>query len=476
VKRLLLIAAGACALALAPAASAGGPHMFVGAADDIVLQNDPAAAKSEVDLAKLAGLDTIRVTAQWARADRTLSPGSGVALENAVAAANLAGVRVILSLYPFGSSVTPLTDADRADFVAWTTSIAEKFPTVRDFIVGNEPNLNRFWLPQYDDSGADAAAPAYLQLLAQTYDAIKVVRPHSTVYGGALAPRGSDRPEGIRPTHSPTAFIQDLGAAYRASGRAVPVMDAFAFHPYADNSSIPPSFEHPKSTSIGIADYDKLVGLLGTAFDGTAQRGSTLPILYDEFGVEAQIPDAKASLYDGDEPATIHPVDEATQAEFYRQALELTFCQPNVIGLLLFHFADEKQRAAWQSGLYYVDGTPKSSLPAVRDAADETRRGVVAECGGLALRPKLTLKLGKPIEGRMTVTVTSTLDARVSVALERVGATGAAKPFKGTVVGRTPKVLRYRLHPGRYRWTLTATAVVNAGAPATLTSRTIRIR
>jgi hypothetical protein len=474
-KKLLIVAAGALVLAFAPAASAGGPYMLVGAADDIVLQPDPAAAKSQVELAKLAGLDTIRITAQWATGDTALDAADATRIGNAVAAADLAGVRVILSLYPFGSSVTPLSDADRADFVAWTTDVVRRFATVHDFIVGNEPNLNRFWLPQYDENGGDAAAPAYLQLLAQTNDAIKLVRPHSTVYGGALAPHGSDRPEGIRPTHSPTAFILDLGAAYRASGREVPVMDAFAFHPYADNSSIPPSFEHPRSTSIGIADYGKLVALLGQAFDGTAQRGSTLPILYDEFGVEAQVPPDKAALYSGEEPASIKPVDETTQAAYYEQALALTFCQPNVMGLLLFHFTDEKPMAAWQSGLYYVDGTPKSSLPGVRDAADQVRRGVIADCPELGLSPKLTVKVGKPAKGRVAVTVTSSLDARISVALQRVGGIGA-KRFTGTVVGRTPKVLRYRLKPGSYRWTVTATAVENAGDPTTVTSRTLRVR
>ncbi len=77
---------------------------------------------------------------------------------------------------------------------------------------------------------------------------------------------------------------------------------------------MPPTFTHPKSTPIGIADYPKLTGLLATAFDGTAQPGSTLPILYAEYGVETQIPAAKASLYTGAEPQTIKPVPESTQA------------------------------------------------------------------------------------------------------------------------------------------------------------------
>ena len=36
--------------------------------------------------------------------------------------------------------------------------------------------------------------------------------------------------------------------------------------------------------------------VLGQSFDGTAQKGSDLPILYDEFGVESEIPPEKTSL------------------------------------------------------------------------------------------------------------------------------------------------------------------------------------
>ena len=96
---------------------------------------------------------------------------------------------------------------------------------------------------------------------------------------------------------------------------------------------------------------------------------STLPIWYDEFGVESQIPPAKQALYTGTEPATTKPVAEATQAAYYRQAVQLVFCQPNVRGLFLFHTVDEKDLAGWQSGLYYADGTPKSSLAAVEARA-----------------------------------------------------------------------------------------------------------
>ena len=280
--------------------------MSVGAAEDVAKQLDYAYAKTQMDMAKLAGLDTIRVTQTWTRGQKAVGPMDTIMLGNVVEAAQFTGVRVIVSLYPFGSSVTPLTDDERANFAAFCVDAAKKFPYVKDFIVGNEPNLNRFWMPQFGPAAEDVAAPAYVSLLATAYDALKAERPRSTIYGGALAPRGVDKPGTGRDTHSPSTFILDMGSAYRDSGRLIPIMDAFAFHPYGENSTIPPDVAHPLGSSIGLADYGKLVGLLGQAFDGTAQRGSTLPIVYDEYGVETTLARSKAPLYVGNEPATIN--------------------------------------------------------------------------------------------------------------------------------------------------------------------------
>jgi hypothetical protein len=164
-------------------------------------------------------------------------------------------------------------------------------------IVGNEPNLNTFWMPQFGPGGSDAAASGYLALLAQTYDALKGVSHNVRVIGGALAPRGADRPQLKRDTHSPTQFIRDLGSAYKASGRTRPIMDAFAIHPYMRTSSFSPTESHPASTTITIADYPKLESLLKEAFSGTGQRGSGLPVYYTEFGVQTKVPPAHRHAY-----------------------------------------------------------------------------------------------------------------------------------------------------------------------------------
>jgi hypothetical protein len=260
-----------------------------------------------------------------------------------------------------------------------------------------------------------------------------------------------------------------MGAAYRASGRTTPIMDALSLHPYEEHSSIAPAAGvHPSTTTIELADYGKLVTLLGQAFDGTGQRGSTLPIYFDEFGVESQIPPAKQSLYTGTEVAVTQPVDEATQAAYYKQAMQLAFCDPNVKGLFIFHAVDEKAMAGWQSGLYYPDDTPKSSLPAVRTAMELSRRGVIAACPGMHLTPQAHVVQAGPV-----LTLTCTIDCTFVAQLYR-GAGKLIVSKRGRAIGGAPTTLPLRVPAtqGTYRLRLSVVAPVNPG-PAGLLRRVL---
>jgi hypothetical protein len=475
-KRLLLAMIGAAIVASAPAARAGGPTMLVGAAEDAVKSNTPAEAKARVDLLRLAGLDAVRVTSIWDPTHPTPGPDTILQLRNLTQAAALDGMKVFASVYNFGSRTTPLSDGDQASFAAHAAYLAQNVPGLTNFIIGNEPNLNRFWLPQFGPNGEDLAAPAYTSLLAKTYDALKAVNPAIRVYGGAISPRGIDRPGSGRDTHSPTVFIQDMGTAYRNSGRTAPIMDILAIHPYPENSTIPPTFAHPNTTPIGIADYTKLTSLLATAFDGTAQAGSTLPILYAEYGVETQIPSTKAFLYTGTEPATIKPVPESTQAAYYGQAMQIAFCQPNVVGLFIFHAFDESDLDRFQSGLYYSDGTAKTSLAAVKEATRAVSGGVIAKCQGLQLTPNARIgypRLRSVALGTAAIAVRCDIDCNVYARLEKLPnhTTTLAKRMSALADERTlvPFPAR-RLAPGRYRFTVRLTAPVNVGPPQTAAS------
>jgi len=352
----------------------------MGAAEDEGRNADPAVATAKMELAKAAGFDTIRITAIWRPGDSAVPADQLQALQSIAAAGTFLNIRIVATVMPFGSSTTPLTAAARTQFARFAADLVRRVPTIREYIIGNEPNLNRYWLPQFGPNGEDVAASGYVQLLARTYDAMKAADKNVFIIGGSVSPRGIDRPDTGRDTHSPTAFITDMGTAYRAMRRTRPIMDGFSFHPYGENSSTPPSLGHATGTSLGLADYDKLVELLGAAFDGTAQAGSTLPIVYDEYGVDSQIPDAKRRLYGGREPATTKPVSEGVQAAYYRQALEMAACQPNVRGFLIFHVTDETDYNRWQSGVYYADGTPKSSRAFVKQEMTAIRAGAF-ECG-----------------------------------------------------------------------------------------------
>ena len=85
-------------------------------------------------------------------------------------------------------------------------------------------------------------------------------------------------------------------------------MDGFAFHPYGINSSAAVDLRRPNPTT-SRSSTRQARALLGKAFDGTAQVGSGMPILYDEYGIESIVPQEKAANYVGTEPATTRPVE-----------------------------------------------------------------------------------------------------------------------------------------------------------------------
>ena len=144
-------------------------------------------------------------------------------------------------------------------------------------------------------------------------------------------------------------------------------MDAFDFHPYPDRSRIPVDLAAPavdaRSRSPTTASSS---ACSRTAFDGTAQPGAKLPIYYNEFGVQSTIPlAAQARVHEPLRPgrdATRSP--RRSRPTAYTQAIDIAYCQPTVKAFLIFHVSDEPDLDRWQSGVFYADDKPKSSLGA----------------------------------------------------------------------------------------------------------------
>lgn len=425
-RAALLLAA---ALALAGTARAN-PTMLVGAAENLVV-SPSADSKAQLELARSAGLRAIRVDVPWAPGASQPVADALAPYQSAARAAVLTGIRLIVDVVP---AQAPADDAARAELASFAAGLATALPTVKDFVVGSEPNR-------------DEQPQAYEALLAAVYDALKSVDPGITVLGGALGPVGQDA----------LGFLQAMGAAYRASGRTQPIMDELDLHVYGASSVQPPVAVLPS--------YAKLARALGKAFDGTAQTGSSLPIVYDQYGVQTQPPPAKSGLYtDAGSPLAADAVDEATQGADYAQALAIAFCQPDVVGFLFFHTVDDADLAGWQSGLFYPDLTPKSDLPQVRKAIAAARRGALASCPGLALPVEL-IRLDFDGPGR-SLRVGCVRDCVFLATLERVSDGAPVLASRGRLSGGAVQTIRLRarpVDPGVYRLRLRLVGQFNPG-------------
>lgn len=210
------------------------------------------------------------------------------------------------------------------------------------------------------------------------------------VIAPATSPWGNDDPGATtNVSHSPTRFLLELGAAYRASGRTKPIFDTLGHHPYPASSAERPWRSHTSDQVISIGDLDRLVGAAEQAFGGTEQRapGSGLPIWYLETGYQTVPDQSKAGLYTGTEnwpgslpdaaggePAQPPPSadslapDQATQLV---DSLRLAYCQPHVQAIFNFQLRDEPDLERWQSGLLWADGTRKGSYDAFKRVVAE---------------------------------------------------------------------------------------------------------
>ena len=336
--------------------------------DQPKFQQDAGAAMFE-ELSTI-GLTESVISVRWDPAQPETIPEEAH-LVTVIAAAKERGVKVVLAVYP--AKAHAVADNGPAGFIDFCGRVATAFPDAAAFIVGNEPNQPRFWQPQFNADGSQASAAAFLTVLAGCYDAI-----HATgkqVIGVGLSPRGNDNP--LAPSNvstSPVRFIRALGAAYRASGRRQPIMDAFSFHPYPNANTDPPfiGYQWPNA---GMPNFDRIKQALWDAFNGTKQPHieTGLTLWLDEVGW--QVPTEGSDAYTGAE--NVPTIDEAGQAAFHAAVVRSVACDPQVGALHFFHWIDESDRGGFQSGAFRADGTRRPAFDAVAQAVADTNGGTV---------------------------------------------------------------------------------------------------
>ena len=236
---------------------------------------------------------------------------------------------------PRGPRYAPISRrAAGANTPAFMATLARDLPSVRDFAVWNEPNLNGFWLYQFDESGQDIAAPrlhvapgALLRRaqgrLAEDPRLRRIARAARRRQSRVGIGTRSLRPRSSATWAAPTAPAAGRSRSWTSS-RSIRTSSARRCR-RARSIRGERRSGSPTTTSSS--------RLLGEAFDGTAQPGSKLPIAYTEFGVQAKIPEsAQATVH---EPRLAHRDGRGRRGDAggatTAQALELAACQPTVI-------------------------------------------------------------------------------------------------------------------------------------------------
>jgi hypothetical protein len=370
-----------------PASNAG---FVVGFSDDM----PRAIGEEAVEPARDLGAGAFRFTLQWEPGQTRVADTDVADLQQAVQ--DTAEMKVVLAVYNNSGSKAPKTETARVQYCAYVRDALTRLPSIRDVVIWNEPNKSLFWSPQLDVGDVSAAPVAYEALLAHCHDVLHEAFPNVNVIGLALSPTGNDDAG----SHSPGAFIRAVGEAYRASGRAQPLLDTVGHHVYGFTESERPWRKHIGSKVLSLGDWNKLMYNLWLAFDGTAQSipgAGRVGIWYMEGGSQTAIDAGKEGAYRGTETVAVIPdyaggepdapppaetsaaPDQYTQV---RDGIRLAACQPYVGSYFNFLLFDEPRLQGWQSGAFWADLTPKDSLEAFEDAIGEANAGNV-DCDAL---------------------------------------------------------------------------------------------
>jgi hypothetical protein len=242
-------------------------------------------------------------------------------------------------------------------------------PRVRYWQVWAEPNLSVHLAPQWVGSGRrlQPASPGiYRSLLNGFYEAVKRVHSDNVVVTAGTAPFG-DSPGGQR--MSPATFVRELLCLHGA--RLVPErcpnpahFDALAHHPYEVGS---PFTKALNVDDVSAPDLGKLTRPLNKA----VRLGRALPrkrkrLWVTEFSYDSNPPNPQA-------------ISIAMQARWLEESFYV-FWRQGVDTVVWYLIRDQAPipdyASAYESGVYYRDGSPKPSLLAFQfPFVVEPRRG-----------------------------------------------------------------------------------------------------
>ncbi len=380
-------------LAMTLPSLAAGAEYNLGFADPLFQSPEATTRETWLANARHSGASIVRVDVRWSQVApvaplpgfEASDPGSPgyrwEAVDAAVKSAAAHGLQVMFttkSAPAWAEGPERPRDANRgtwrpdpAAFGAFARALATRYsgrypdpsdptatlPRVSDFEVWNEPNLDTYLSPQWE--GTDpVGATLYRQLLNRFYEGVKAIQPQANVIAGSLAPFG-DPPGGHR--IPPVQFLRTLlcleGGRLRKVACPEPArFDTLSDHPIAVGG---PNESAASPLDASTPDIGRLTRVLRKA-----ERVKTVlpherharPLWVTEFWYDTNPPDP-------------HGVSLLTQARWYEQDLYSFWRQGASVAITLQIRDAPKGRSyaiSNQSGIYFLDGTPKPSRQAFR--------------------------------------------------------------------------------------------------------------
>jgi hypothetical protein len=281
-----------------------------------------------------------------------------------------------------------VTRPDDKDFEEFMTAVAREFGSeVSVYSIWNEPNESVFLMPQWNSNGTPASGRIYRGLYQAGYAGLQaagLTRPK--VLFGETAPAGYDkvniRKEGAKALKhpvAPLAFMREalcLNAKYRKSSSCSELqMAGYAHHAYTLPAG--PYYVFPQKDDVSIGSLSRLSNALNLAAHAHAIPAN-VPIYLTEFGVQS-----KPNKYLG--------VSPAKQAEYDAIAERIAYDNRRVAAFSQYLLEDDpvggpEPGASFQTGLEYINGTPKPLYSGWPIPLTITKKGHAVSLWGL-VRP-----------------------------------------------------------------------------------------
>ena len=244
-------------------------------------------------------------------------------------------------------------------------------PRVARWSFLNEPNQPGWLTPQYERKRGRLVASAAVRYRLLAAAGIKALQ--ASGHGGDQMLLGETAPLGhttgtlSRRQTPPVDFLRKLlcldsrghrlsgadGRAHSCSSYRRLAVTGFAHHPYGRGGSRPPADKPQAAGEITISVPSRLERLLTQA--GRASRiPRGLPVYYTEFGFQTNPPDR------------LFGVRAALQADYINQSDWMAYRDSNVRSVAQYKLVDDFVQSSFQSGLRFLDGSPKPAYEAYR--------------------------------------------------------------------------------------------------------------